>query len=167
VGDATFALAVLFGAAALPQAAGAQVAGGSEAGAGPPLGANSALLSATATPPAPQCIHRTVDLRRGTSLDDNRLTVWLSVHQPQSAVIKASGSANSLNTGTFAITLLRDGIPIGNSAVSRGTAIINAEVGASVKLVPGQQYKISAKALVTNKRLDLFDLYVGMGEACP
>ena len=160
---AIFALAWLCGAAvALPQAAAAQT------GSPIPAAAKDALAGDTAMRPEPsQCIYRAIDARRGTRADDNRLTAWLSVRQPAIAVIKVSGNADSADTGTFAITVMRDGIPVAYSRESRGTGPISADASARVSLVQGQQYKITAKPILSKKTLGQFKMYVGVGKTCP
>lgn len=159
-------VASLCGAAtAMPQMVGAQD------GHGAPAVAGRAFAGDTAGPPKrpepPQCIHRAIDDRPSSNSDDNRLTVWLSVHQPTIAAIKVSGSATGPGTGTFAITLMRDGIPISSSQERRGTGLVYAGASAHVKLVPGQQYKITAKPTLSYKKLIRFEMIVGVGGTCP
>jgi hypothetical protein len=159
------ALSLLCGVAmALPQSATAQVAGGSEVGAGAPVIFNG---GDTRQPDVPQCIHRASDLRGTSSMDDDRLVAWVTVHQPAIAIIKVGGSASGTATGTFAITLMSNGIPIARSHESRGNDFLYAHSDASLNLVPGRQYKITAKSTVNNKKLDLVNLYVGVGRTCP
>ena len=167
-GSATFVLAALSGAAAaLPQMAGAQVAGGSEAGGGAPV-VNSALLDPPILPPeVPRCIHRVTDDRPSTHSDDKRLTVWLSVRRPMAAAIKVRGYATGVGTGSLSITMLSDGIPIASSQEVRGTSSVTAQTSASVALVPGRQYKITATPSARNKTLGVFDMDVAVGRTCP
>jgi hypothetical protein len=113
-----------------------------------------------------QCIHRAKDLHRISSPGDDRLTVWLSVRQPTTASIRASASASGAKTGSFAMTVLNNGTPVANSQEQRGTGRLTAKAGGSVKLVPGQQYKISAKATANNKRLDQLEMDVAVGGTC-
>jgi hypothetical protein len=153
------------GALASAQPAWAQAAGGSQAGVGAPVVNNAGPTLPPIEPP--QCVHRSKDLRRGGSIDDNLLSTWLSVRQPAVAVIAANGSASGLSTGTFAITVTSNGIPVASSQQVRGTGAAYSHTSASLNLVPGRQYKITAKAMASNKRLDLFDMYVGIGRTCP
>lgn len=156
------ALVGLCGAAMAPQAARAQAGSGT-----PAVGGSVDAGETTVRPEPSQCIYRAIGAYSGARPDDNLLTAWLSVRQQSMAVIKVSGGADSPDTGTFAITVMRDGIPVAYSRQNRGTGAISADVSAKVLLVGGRQYKITARPILTGKKLSQLKMYVGVGKTCP
>jgi hypothetical protein len=120
-------------------------------------------------PIRPQCLHRETDDRPSMNADNKVLTVWLAVPQKTIVDFAGWGAASGSRAGDLKITLLLDGVAVGQSeetARSRGPDIIHARADTQVTLLPGRQHKLTARPEAPNKTLLGFTMQVSIKTGC-
>lgn len=161
---AVAALALLCpGNPAVAQSAAGQAAQDNAAGSTPATGPGAPA------PVRPQCVHRQTDERPSIRSDEKLLTVWLAVPREATVDFTGWGTAVGKRWGALKITLLLDGVAVGQSPEagdSEGTNIIHARADTLVKLLPGRQHKLTVRPEAPNKTMLGFEMRISIAGGC-
>jgi hypothetical protein len=126
-------------------------------------------LGEDTAPDAPLiCMKRSSSTYSETSPVRKSISVYVSSPVPGSVGVYANGWADGRNsTGTVGVTILRNNVAIASSELKAGLNRIDVAVNGSVRLVPGEQTKISARLTGSGKDYHLVRMGISNSANCP